>query len=54
MAPPALGGKSLTTKGTKYTKGVKGDHFDEHFSFVTFVSFVVENSFPVKNGRPER
>lgn len=33
------------------TKGEKGLILQD-FSFVTFVSFVVENGFPVKNGRP--
>jgi hypothetical protein len=42
--------KALNTKGTTYTKGIRMA-FDRHFSFVTFVSFVVENDFPVKNGR---
>ena len=43
-------GKSLTTKGTKYTKQEKSQ-LHGHFSFVTLVSFVVEKGFPVKNGK---
>ena len=43
-------GKSLTTKGTKYTKGEKSLAF-VGFSFVTVVSFVFEKSYHVKNIR---
>lgn len=48
---PVLGGKKPKHEGHNVHKGGRGV-FDWLFSFVTFVSFVVENGFPVKNGRP--
>ncbi len=46
-----LGGKKPKHKGHYVHKGEEKGSFDGRFSLVTFVSFVVENGFPVKNGR---
>jgi len=50
MALPYLAGKSLTTKGTKYTKGERG-YVRQTYFLRDLRVLCVENGFPIKNGR---